>query len=269
MITVLGGTGFVGSHIIKTLKERQIPYYVPLRDEDLRGKELGDVIYCIGLTADFRVKPFETVEAHVCKLTNILNQCNFKSITYLSSTRVYIRCTGEEVSESAPIQIDISDPDELYTLTKLTGERICLSSGKKTKVVRLSNVIGDDRLSDNFITNIIKQIKSTSTALFYTGPNSSKDYIPVDIASDLLIKIATSSGQGIYNLAAGVNLSNQLLIEQLKAHFKFEFSFAENGKEIVFPRINVDRISNEFGYQPSLHIDKLTEIIKNYTNDTN
>lgn len=269
MITVLGGTGFVGSHIIKKLKELQHPYYVPSRDEPLFDKDLGDVIYCIGLTADFRVKPYETVEAHVCKLTSILNRCNFKSLTYLSSTRVYIRCKGENVDEGAIIHIDINDPDELYTLTKLSGERISLSSGKNVKVARLSNVVGDDRLSDNFITNIIKQIKSEKTALFYTGPQSAKDYIPVDIAADLLIKIALGGENKIYNVAAGLNLSNQLLIELLQKHFEFKYEFAENAKEIIFPRINVNRIAEEFRYAPSLHIDKLTEIIKNYTNDTN
>lgn len=269
MITVLGGTGFVGSHIVKKLKELQLPYYVPSRDENLNDKDLGDVIYCIGLTADFRVKPYETVEAHVCKLTSILNHCNFKSLTYLSSTRVYIRCDGKTVDESATIHIDINDPDELYTLTKLTGERISLSSGKNVKVVRLSNVIGDDRLSDNFITNIIRQIKFSKSALFYTGPHSAKDYIPVDTATDMLIKIALRGENRIYNVAAGINLSNQLLIELLQKYFKFKYNFVENAREIIFPCINVNRITDEFGYTPSLHIDKLTEIIKNYTNDTN
>jgi len=31
----------------------------------------GHVIYCIGLTADFRQKPFETIEAHVSKLAEV------------------------------------------------------------------------------------------------------------------------------------------------------------------------------------------------------
>lgn len=269
MITVLGSTGFVGAHIVKKLTEQGFPFYAPDREEDYSMKDLGDVIYCIGLTADFRSRPFDTVEAHVCKLNSILKDGNFKSLTYLSSTRVYIRCVGEEVSEGAIINIDINDPDEIYTLTKLTGERICLSSGRNVRIARLSNVVGNDRASENFITNIIKQIKSGKVVRFYTTTDSEKDYIPVDVAADLLIKISTIGTGSLYNVAAGENISNLKIIELLKDQFKFEHLIDENARRIKFPRINVNKLTEEFNYSPSMHLEKLSEIIKNYTNDTN
>lgn len=269
MITVLGSSGFVGSHIVGKLRMLNQPYFAPARDEELTNRELGDVIYCIGLTADFREKPFDTVEAHVCKLNFILKNCDFSSLTYLSSTRVYINCKGEVVNENDPISINIHDPEELYTLTKLTGERIGLSSGRNVRIARLSNVIGDDRLSANFITNVIGQIKSEKSVRFFTTPDSEKDYIPVDIAADLLIHIASSGKNKIYNVASGLNLSNQLLIELLKEQFEFSYTFDDNAREIKFPRIDVSNLTAEFGYMPSVHIDKLKKIIKNYAHDTN
>ncbi|MES2850099.1 MAG: hypothetical protein V4685_13660, partial [Bacteroidota bacterium] len=93
MITVLGASGFIGSSIMKKLKEQNTQYFAPERNEVITNRDLGDVIYCIGLTADFRTKPFETVDAHVCKLKQVLNECTFNSLTYLSSSRVYINST--------------------------------------------------------------------------------------------------------------------------------------------------------------------------------
>src|SRR5687768_14738265 len=89
MITVLGSQGFVGRHVVQELEQRGLPYFAPPREAPLSGTPLGDVIYCIGLTADFRSRPFETVEAHVVKLRDVLEGCDLDSLLYLSSTRVY------------------------------------------------------------------------------------------------------------------------------------------------------------------------------------
>lgn len=269
MVTVLGGTGFVGSNIIRKLQSANIDYYAPGRNENIEGRNFGHIIYCIGLTADFRHKPFETVEAHVCLLNRILEKVNFTSLTYLSSTRVYISSKEKEVFENTPITISIDDPDELYTLTKLTGERLCMSSGRNVKIARISNVYGNNDSSENFIIDIIKKIKTDKFIKFFTTPTSSKDYISIDPLCDLLISIASKGREKIYNLASGENVSNAEIIEMLKEYFKFDYIFDNNAKEIVFPKINIDRIKDEFGFTTSKNKNNLSQLIKTYGNDTN
>jgi nucleoside-diphosphate-sugar epimerase len=268
MITVLGSGGFIGSNLVKKLKKKGIEYNAPAKGEEV-AQNLGHVIYCIGLTADFRRKPFETVEAHVCLLNKILEKAEFESLTYLSSTRVYISSKEKEVFENTPITISIDDPDELYTLTKLTGERLCLSSGHNVKVVRLSNVYGTDDSSENFITGIIKKIKSEKFVKFFTTPASSKDYISIDPLCDLLVSIATEGKQKMYNLASGENISNADIIEILKEHYKFGYDFDEKAREIVFPLINIDRIKSEFDFTTNSNKKNISELIKKYGNDNN
>ena len=90
MITVLGSKGFVGSQTIKDLIKRKIDFFAPARNEKIFDKNLGDIIYCIGLTSDFRNKPHETIIAHVTFLNDLIQNNVFNSITYLSSTRMYI-----------------------------------------------------------------------------------------------------------------------------------------------------------------------------------
>ncbi len=266
MITVLGAGGYIGSHIVKLLKARNIDHYAPSRDEDLEKTALGDVIYCIGLTADFRQRPFETVEAHVCKLSRILQYSDLDSLTYLSSARVYINCKQKKVDEATMLPVDIADSNELYTLTKLTGERICLSSGKKVRIIRLSNIYGDDPEQENFITEIIQTITAKKEISFNLSLSSGKDYITVAQAADLIIRITTTGKEAIYNVASGYNTTNEAIINEIKKHVDFSVDLSKAGKEILFPEIDISRIRNEFNYIPSDILDSIPNLINTYKN---
>src|SRR5215204_2623584 len=89
MFTILGASGFIGSRLAKRLGALGLEYQGVGRHDVLPAASLGNVIYCIGLTADFRSRPFDTVEAHVCKLLHVLRNCEFDLLLYLSSTRLY------------------------------------------------------------------------------------------------------------------------------------------------------------------------------------
>jgi len=263
MITVLGATGFIGSHLVDRLKQLGIEHRAPRKGEELSVKEAGHIIYCIGLTADFRQRPFDTIEAHVCLLNKILSKCEFDSLTYLSSTRVYINCRQKEVFENDEIPVRVNDPSDLYTLSKLAGERLCLSSGKKTKIVRLSNVYGLQDNSENFLTEVIRKVESDKYIKFQTTEYSAKDYIHIDSVTDLLVKIAQSPAEGIFNVASGINTTNNDIIRTLKEHYEFDYEIAAEASDIIFPLINIDRIKNEFSYQPSPVSINLSTQIKN------
>lgn len=250
MITVLGATGFIGSNIISKLKADNIPFYAPSKTADLTQKDLGDVIYCIGLTADFRTKPFETVNAHVCILNQVLSTCRFSSLTYLSSTRVYINSIDSIATETDKVMVDPMNPEDLYTLTKLTGERLCLSSGQQTKIARLSNVVGKATASTNFLSQLIDDIRQKGAVELSQTLSSAKDYIYIDEAVDLLIKIALHGKEKIYNLASGINTNNATIIENLQKHFSFNCTVHSNARELIFPIISNKKICSEFQYQP-------------------
>jgi nucleoside-diphosphate-sugar epimerase len=262
MITVLGASGYIGSGIVKKLEEMGVAFYLPGRNEDLKGKELGNVIYCIGLTADFRTKPFETVEAHVCLLNKILKECSFESLTYLSSTRLYINSQKETGEEEDKILVDPLEPDELYTLTKLTGERICMSSGKLVKIARLSNVFGNDHGSTNFLADIIKNIEECGEVVLFSALSSSKDYIFIDDAVDLILKIALQGKEKIYNVASGINTTNAEIITALKSHKEFSCTVKENAREICFAKISTKKIVTEFNFQPNNIIQQISTLLK-------
>lgn len=264
MITVLGSSGFIGSSIVNKLINGGEEVYAPVRGEFSVERNLGDIIYCIGMTADFRTKPFDTVEAHICVLNKILRECRFDSLTYLSSTRVYINAIKPVADEDDRIMVDPSNADELYTLTKLTGERLCLSSGRNVKIVRLSNIIGNDFSSENFLADIIRKIYTDGKFTLYSSLSSAKDYLFIDDAVDLLIKIAVNGKENIYNVASGHNISNEEIIAELKKNMHFSYSIAQNASEMRFPKISVKKISDEFNFKPTSVLQQISTLLKPY-----
>ncbi len=89
--TVLGATGYIGSRLVAHLQAQGHTVWAPARgDAEVFTRPLGHVMYCVGLTADFRTRPFDTVDAHVGLLAEVLRRAQFESLLYLSSTRVYM-----------------------------------------------------------------------------------------------------------------------------------------------------------------------------------
>jgi nucleoside-diphosphate-sugar epimerase len=150
--------------------------------------------------------------------------------------------------------------DDLYNLTKLTGERLCLSSGKNVKIVRLSNVVGENDTSNNFLYSIINDVKKNSNLELQQSLVSSKDYIYIDDAVDVIMKIALEGKDVIYNVASGVNTSNEEILNELQKHFLFTYTVAQNPFSIIFPTISNQKIFQEFKYNSSNILNKISLI---------
>jgi nucleoside-diphosphate-sugar epimerase len=125
--TILGARGFIGSHLVSFLEHKGVECFAPAGEEHLYGRDLGHIIYCIGLTADFRTRTFDTVEAHVCALLDILKNCRYDSFLYLSSTRVYKN--AQSTNEETMLAVDPCNPDDIYDISKIMGESLCLTTG--------------------------------------------------------------------------------------------------------------------------------------------
>ncbi|MEX0346021.1 MAG: NAD-dependent epimerase/dehydratase family protein [Rhizobiaceae bacterium] len=246
--TIFGAEGFLGRHLVSELSARGAGVRSVQRDNwPDKDEFLGNVIYAAGLTADFRSKPFETARLHVDLIRHVLQSYTFGSLLYLSSTRVYRGATS--TCETAPLQVQPNDPDELYNLTKLTGECLCLASGMPgVRVARLSNVIGVGDVSDVFLTSVLGEAVETGKVTLRTAPSSSKDYIEATDAARMMIRIASEGKERLYNVAAGTNVSHAEISEVLRS-LGVEVAFHEDAAEVVFPEINIDRYRDEFGHR--------------------
>jgi nucleoside-diphosphate-sugar epimerase len=248
MVTVLGASGFIGSHLVNSLISKGIDYYAPVRDENLSGRNLGDLVYCIGLTSDFRNKPYDTFESHICKLSQVLQHSEFNSFTYLSSTRIYIN-NVDKVDENSKLTVDVNDPNDLFNISKIGGEVLIMNSKRnKVRIIRLSNVYGDDYNSTNFLSSIIKDAILLKKVVLHSTADSAKDYISVKDAVDLILNISLTGKNQIYNVATGFNIRNDEILNIIQAETGCNIEYHLDSKKIIFPIIDNNRIVREFKF---------------------
>lgn len=250
-VTVLGATGFVGRHLVARLRADGVACDAPpRRDPALLNRPLGHVIYAIGLTSDFRSRPLDTVEAHVCLLRELLAGGDFDSLTYLSSTRVYAGTA--DTRESAALTVNPNDPGDLYNLSKLMGESLCLHSGRSgAKVARLSNIVGLRDTADSFIDQLLEEGARERRITLRTALSSRKDYLHIDDAVSQILAIARSDdASGIFNVAHGIGVENREIAEWLRDALGYATVVAPDAPEWAFADVDVSRIRALYGTTP-------------------
>jgi nucleoside-diphosphate-sugar epimerase len=215
--TILGGSGFVGSRLGRLLSSKGESCYVPSRGEEgVFEQDLGLVFYCIGLTADYAAKPFQTVEAHVTYLARILERARFDRLVYLSSTRLYDSLEGGRGEEGSDLKLNPGNPRHLYDISKAMGENLCLSaSSGKAAVARLSCVYDDADDAPGFLSELLQRVRRERAFGLESSSGFSRDYVFVDDVTAALKAIVDSESTGIFNVASGENVSNGDLIDFL------------------------------------------------------
>jgi UDP-glucose 4-epimerase len=144
---VTGGSGFIGSHVVDKLRERDIKvriydmvypdfrddiefYHASLLNLDSLRMAMSkvDVIFHLGAIADVK-DVFE--EPHYAEAINVRGTINvleaarrsvsIKRVIYGSTDWVYSDTEGDILDEDTPL----SAPSHLYTATKIAGEYYC------------------------------------------------------------------------------------------------------------------------------------------------
>ena len=144
---VTGGSGFIGSHVVDKLRDRNIRvrvydmvypdfrddieyYHASLQDFDSLRMAMSkvDVVFHLGAIADVK-DVFE--DPHCAEATNVRGTINvleaarksgiIKRVIYGSTTWVYSDTEGDILDEDTPL----SAPSHLYTATKIAGEYYC------------------------------------------------------------------------------------------------------------------------------------------------
>jgi nucleoside-diphosphate-sugar epimerase len=247
--TILGAGGYIGCALVAALEE-QGHECVPIARHGrvASSDDHGHVIFCVGLTADFRSRPLDAVEAHVSAVVEFLRTARFETFLYLSSTRIYRG--GPLTGEDDPIAVMPRDPEQLYNLSKLAGEATCFSvEDPRVRVARLSSVYGGGMASPSFLATVIADAVAGHVEL-WTALDSEKDYVHINDVCTLLPRIALEGAERLYNVAAGVNVSNREIVEILRRETGCSVTVAEGAVSVRDPRIDIARVRDEFGLVP-------------------
>ena len=246
--TIFGSTGLIGGALVRELGNLGHEVYTPqVRNESIPEENLGNVIYCIGITTDFKSQVDSLIDSHVGLASRILNQSSFESFLYISSTSIYEGLS--ETDENGDVAVSVYGLSSFYNLTKLLGESLVLNrSDKCGRIARLSYVIDDLQLAGKDPISAVMSRKPGETVFLPHHKDSQKDYIFLSDAVKTLIQIALYGCNQIYNVASGVNISFDQ-IRYLSEEFlgvEVELDDTENVRRN--PQINVDGIKQEFKF---------------------
>jgi len=251
--TVLGGSGFIGSRLVKHLETCGHIVQVASRDAtEISSGTAGHVVCCIGLTSDFRTRPYEAVDAHVCTPARLMRTMQFDSWLTLSSTRLYGGLRSSELATEDHALPMRPGRDGLYDGSKLVGEALTFAHPAPTaRVVRLSTVCGAGQERTTFLASILEDVFRDNAVVVREDPASAKDYIDIDDVLRLIEAIALRGKSRIYNVASGTNISHASLADQLRQKLGARVEFAADAPKRTFARVDIARISQEFGFTPS------------------
>lgn len=263
--TIFGGHGFIGSHLCQSFEKDGLSYQIVGRQDPLPKGNLGNVFYCAGVTADFRSRPFATFDAHISTLARVLESCQFSTFIYLSSARLYRH--SSITNEESKFTITPLDMEDFVDISKLGGEALCHSTNnERVRIVRLSNVFGKDFLSKNFLTELIKSALVDGKIHLRSALASSKDYVDIESAVNVIRRISECGMDRLYNVASGYNISHEKIVCLIKDLTGCQVTVEEGASIIKWPLIKIDRITREFDFK-SLHlIGELEGLVTEYKN---
>ncbi|HEY5606918.1 MAG TPA: SDR family oxidoreductase [Alphaproteobacteria bacterium] len=249
LFTVLGATGFIGTHVARRLRRDGHDVRAPARDEPIGPRPLGHALYCIGLTADYARRPYDTVDAHVGVLNRILREGQFESLVYLSSTRLYDSAGGAG-REDADLALNPNNPRHLYDLSKALGESLCIANGR-ARIARLACVYSDAMETGDFLPQLVRRALRERHIALDAPANGERDYIHVDDVCAVVIDIALRGRRPIYNVASGVNVANSALCTLVGALTGALITPAATKPGLAFARIDISAIAADFAAAPA------------------
>ena len=230
-IVLLGCTGFVGSSLLKKMKNEKFRLKAMIHNngvktqiEKFKGdilsqgifdKELkrGDTV--INLIGQNTGNLPDLINLNITGGLNLLNSCIKKKlnrIILISSINVY----GEN-SHAPSKEMDPLRPQTVYGVVKLLTEKMYESYSKvygiNVTILRLANLYGPNKKS-GFIANLINSINNNKQPLtVYSNAEQLRDLLYVEDATDAIIQAIKIplAGFNVLNISSG----NRYMIKDL------------------------------------------------------
>lgn len=244
---VIGGAGFIGSHLVLQLIEsgrdvlvigrRPRPESLPSRsryevcsyeDRDLLAKvlqdcdEIVDLAYATVPQTSF-VDPIYDLESNLPASLVLLEEAaklsKLRRLLFVSSGgTVYGPMERLPISEEAPTR-----PLSPYGITKLTIERYALMFHRlhnlPVTIVRPSNAYGLGQkpfTGQGFIATAMGQILRREKVRIFGETGTIRDYVHVrDVASGIVAAMESGADGEVYNIGSGVGRNNRVVLDAI------------------------------------------------------
>ena len=254
-IIVLGGSGFLGSHIIQALQRADMGEvicgdlvsnkslnceYVKLdmlevNDINKKLDQYDTIINCIGqVTQPFNLC-FKLNSVGINNLTKALSGKSGRLI-HISTVAVY--GSLENCNEESPL-----NPETSYATAKAFAEQILLENYNQERItiLRLTNLYGSNQMKGVFA-YLLRSYHSDRKLNFNNNGTLNRYFMHVEDCSSIIAEVTKNSNlTGIYNIKGNETYSVKDLVQQFENHFDvvFDKSFNKN-----LPWENIDNLDD-------------------------
>ena len=283
---IIGGAGFIGSHLSEALLKQSnrvvvidtMPfeftgvkaYKIDIRDYKKIGgvfkKERPDVVFHLAGAINLRreiTDPLFLKDVDFLSRTKIiLDVCkkyNVKKIIFISS--------GGAIYENAQ-KIPTAEgyeahPASLYGLANLLTEKYivlyCQRHGVGFSIPRLSNAYGPRQWQSGFIPSVIAKLLKKEKPVMYGAGNQTRDFVYIDDAIEALILLAQKGKNSIYNVGSGKETSLKEVLGLIKKYLgsKSKLSYENaRGPETQRSALDIKKIKKELGWIPKTSMEQ-------------
>ena len=291
-VLVTGGAGFLGSHVVSTLRE--VGHSVVVFDiqapndadyirgdlaslDDLLKATRGiDTVCHLGAVGDVYLafdKPYLAAELNVVGTANLMEAClrnQVKKVVYASTWEVYGEPQYQPVDEVHPC-----NPDHPYNITKLAGERIALSYDRlkdvPTVALRLGTAYGT-RIRPNSVFSIFisRALRGEPLSIKGSGAQSRQFIYTSDISYAFLRALESTSRAEVFNIVGSEHISIRQLAEMIVEMIPTSITY-EKGRagDIPSALVSSEKARVVLGWEPRVSFrEGLSKLVDWYTKTT-
>lgn len=294
-VIVTGGAGFIGSHLVEELIEKNevlvldnldegnkelIPETAKFREVDISNREVvfevvnefePDYIFHLAAYNDAMGSIDniqKAIDSNVTGTVNLLEACkerDLKKFVYASSGGLSYGENGDKPTK----EYSNLDPVYPYGVTKTCGSHFISDFGNRREldfaILRLGSVYGP-RANGGVVKNFFEKINQDERPVIYGDGSQTRDFIYVsDVVSGLLK--AAERGSGFYNLGTESQTSvNELLstIKDLSGADKDSVYKERWEGDIDSCELSIKKADGELDWQPDIKLEEGLEKCRKY-----
>lgn len=299
-IAVTGAAGFIGSHLVKVLKEsfevvafdilqteaalKRASFINPLQQQSIHSNFLENLSskpdLLIHLAAETGISgslqnPALYFQQNVQGTFNVLEQCRKNGVKYLiyaSSSSVY-EPNQAVMQENSPHSKQLSFYGTSKRMTELMIENYCKQFGLIAIGLRFFTVYGSWTRSDMAAYKFMTNIDNGMPITLYNEGNVSRDFTHVsDIIQSiqLLTKHITKESEGfheIFNIGSGAPVSVKEYAQLIAKHLNKELLFESKplpSNELNSTHSDTSKLERYINYKPKCSLEEGIEEMTNW-----